>query len=80
MAKQKEPKIVEIEWEDAISYGNGWEADGVEYEPMKCSTVGYLKDSNKKFVSVYQNSNAQNEVGNIMVIPRVWITKMKVRK
>lgn len=71
-------KIVEVVWEDITGF-SGWRSDSEIWKTTECYTVGFLIPGKKsaKNVIVAQSRDGDN-VGNIMVIPKKNIFKIKV--
>lgn len=75
------PKIVEIEWEDSCGTPPIWEMaeDLRSLRPSSIRSVGYLYESNKRFVTISQ-SLSECQIGRRFTIPRGCIKKMRTLK
>lgn len=74
MAKMK---LVKVSWVDA-TVRSGWHhwEDKETLEPVMVDTVGWVVDSNKRFVTLTQTV-CSIAAGNLTTIPRGWIKRMK---
>lgn len=68
-------KIIEVFWDDAISYGNAWVNGGME-ELAHNSSVGYLHAEDKEKICLAQSKSGE-DVMNKFVIPRGCIVDIK---
>lgn len=69
--------IVWIEWHDATS-PTGWQtmAEAQALAPEHVITVGFLISQNKDKVTIAASLSG-NECGEIIVIPKSWVTQMR---
>ena len=74
---------MEIEWIDSFS-SKGWgpKSEHIKgFDHAKCRTVGYLIERTKKSISLAQSlSDITRNISDVMTIPTVAITKIKVLK
>lgn len=65
-------KIVEVEWEDAVSKTSWHLSDHSDYHGNACKTVGFLVKNTKREIVIAQNIsvNECEDVSDVMVIPR----------
>lgn len=71
------PRVVEIEWCDAV-LSEGWaRVERIPNRPTECRTVGYLAKQDRHAVTVSLSlSDTTNNVGDIMTIARPNIRRM----
>lgn len=62
-------KIVSIEWLDAIGPTQDWEfiEDYKQLEPVICTSIGFLSDINKEYVTIVQSIGKNNNKIDIIV-------------
>ena len=81
---KKKPKLIYVEWEDAITMKNGWyiKEDVQEWGENKdwiIKQTGYLIDENKKYILLATKYNPQeseeSKFSEITKIPKGWIKK-----
>ena len=69
--------IVRITWLDsAAAHNRPWIADNETVRALKCSSVGFLIEKNRREVIIAQSLNA-NQRGNVYAIPTSSIRKMR---
>lgn len=79
---RKKPVLGRLEivyWSDACTV-HGWQDAPPEgYEPSRCKSVGWLIQDDKVAVALAPNTH-EEQVGDVMVIPKTWIIKRVVLK
>lgn len=75
-------KPVWVRWIDSASC-TGWQCDAV-LEPMTCESVGFLQSSNDIAIvlslSATDPAYSSRPVGDLLVIPKACVTKMRMLK
>jgi hypothetical protein len=83
---KENPKLIYVEWLDAISWKDGWRNKGEIEEWGKSADwlvkqAGYLVDENNKYILLASKYNPQeygeNLYAEITKIPKGWIKKKK---
>ena len=64
----KRPMVL-VEWIDSALY-TGWKKRRNDYCPSSCQTIGFLLERGRKQVVVAMQLNDEEDVGEVMVIPR----------
>jgi hypothetical protein len=74
---KKDKKLVAIEWLDSKGVINRWEYVGEikPLKPVKCISVGFLIDDNKKYKTIVQSIGDGQVLGRI-TIPTYSITRI----
>ncbi len=72
----KKPRIVYVEWLDSAGVVDRWIGDDDTIKPVKCITVGFLKEKTKEAIVVCGSVSNGPQWGWPAAIPRRSITKM----
>jgi len=76
-------KKVEIEWIDSCA-SKGWGSRDFhlkEFATSSCRSTGYVIEDNKKYLAIAQSiSDDTHNISDLISIPKVAITKVKILK
>lgn len=75
----KKPRLVYVEWLDSAGTTDRWIADDETLNPVKCVTVGFLKERTKKKLIICSSVHA-GHWGWPAVIPARAVTKFRRMK
>lgn len=86
--KKRKFKLVYVEWDDAVSAPAGWISDidnWIETTEYIISEVGFLlkEDSKAIYLAAFwkpQDTQTQEQFGNLRRIPKGWIKKKVILK
>lgn len=74
----KKLPLVEVTWVDSTSYTRWTTRDGALGMPLiVITTAGYLLDKTRKEVRLVRSMAADDDVGDVFLIPRSCIFKIK---
>jgi hypothetical protein len=70
------PQLVEITWDDIASYP-GWQEGEDDLHPCRCYSLGYITSQDKKVIRIAQTRSEDDAFGNVKVIPKVNVVKVR---
>ena len=71
-------KVVVVDWWDScVKTDSGWEIPHEPLEPLRCRTVGFVFEDNKKYITLFSTGNEEGTriLGRITIPAQAVIKK-----
>jgi len=82
MMDRRKLEVIEVDWDDTAAY-HGWKPEElvkVNVEPSFCRSVGYLLENSKAQLVLYQSMADNENVSEVLVIPKSAVRKIRKLK